>query len=140
MSVIIRSDRPWFDQMRAIAERDAASPADVIPRLFDAVVDWITQRGPQQNGLIRAAVELPYDHPSRSAALINGREIETYFASNLADSGVRRPREAAAEAYLLLVGAIAAAATRHDATHARRAAMRIRRLVAGGEDRATSNH
>jgi AcrR family transcriptional regulator len=97
----------WFDRIRAQVETPDTAPADVIPRLFDAVADWLEAGDYRGCPYLNTSVEIADPtHPARLAAADYLQEIEDHLTELAAHAGFRDPRRVGAELQTLTAGAI----------------------------------
>jgi len=126
-------DAQWFDRLRTAAEHKAAAQGDVVPAFFDALAEWAATDDFRGWGFINSAAELPASHPAHEVIVERGELIEAYFCDAIMSAGIDDAKGVAQDAYLLMVGAVAASATRGNPEPAQRAAVSIRRLLGRSE-------
>jgi AcrR family transcriptional regulator len=100
----------WFDRVRAEAESRATSPAEVIPRFFDAVSDWVEADDFVGCPYMSTALELAGDDPpSASTAREHIAEIGRFLESQVRAAGRSNAAELGRQLHALLAGAISLA-------------------------------
>ena len=119
----------WFDRVRAIAESDSTEPEVVIPRLFEAVGDWLEADAYRGCPYLNTATEVPDPtHPARLLVEDYLKEIEDYLVGQVTAAGYRNPRKLGVALHTLLAGSIALGVARRNndqALAARDAAVRL---------------
>ena len=119
----------WFDRVRLKAEAEAARPGDVIPRLFEAVAEWLEDGDFVGCPYLNTAVEVSGSaHPAGEASRGYLAEIREYLTRSLAEAGHADAARLGPELHALLAGAISlGVATRSTAPAlaAREAAIRL---------------
>jgi AcrR family transcriptional regulator len=97
----------WFDRIWAQVDTPGAVPVDVIPRLFDAVADWLEAGEYRGCPYLNTSVEIADPtHPARLAATEYLQEIEDHLTALAARAGLRDPGRVGAELQTLTAGAI----------------------------------
>jgi AcrR family transcriptional regulator len=96
----------WFDRVKATAEAEARSSADLVRRIFEGAADWLEANDFVGCPYLNTAVELPLPGPASDEARAYLAEIGAYLESQLTSAG--RPDAAALgrELHLMLAGAI----------------------------------
>lgn len=98
----------WFERIRAQAEERSTTPDDRIPRLFEAVADWLDEGNYRGCPYLNSSVEITdATHPARQVITDYLQEIEDHLTGLAADAGHRDPRRFGAELQTLLAGSIA---------------------------------
>jgi AcrR family transcriptional regulator len=119
----------WFDGLRAQAEARAENPVEVIPRLFEAVVEWLEADDFIGCPYLNTALEI--SDPSHPASQPIGEylaEIERYLAERAAATGHPDSARVGRQLHALLAGSISLAVANRTTTHAlaaRDAAVRL---------------
>jgi AcrR family transcriptional regulator len=124
----------WFDRVKRQAEESAGSPDDLIPALFDAVVEWLKAGDYRGCPYLNTAVEIvgPAD-PARRVVRDYLLEIEAHLRQMLLSQGHPAAEALAAELQTLLAGGIALSVAHRSpepALAARDAALRLLREAA----------
>jgi AcrR family transcriptional regulator len=124
----------WLDRVRLRAERDVASPDEVIDRFIDAVGEWLDTEDLRGCPYLNAAVEIT-DPAHPAIPVIRGflDEIEQYLRDKLAAAGYRDPGALAAELQTIVAGGITLAVARQTNSFADSAGRAARRLLDGAE-------
>ena len=98
----------WFDRIRAVAEARAATPADVIPQLFEAVADWLEGGDFVGCPYLNTSVEVSDPtHPASDAVRGYLAEIGAYLEECVAAGGRDDAVQLGRELHALLAGSIA---------------------------------
>lgn len=98
----------WFDRIRAQAEAAAATPSDVIPRLFEALADWLEGGDFVGCPYLNTSVEI--SDPGHAATDVVRHylaEIGAYLEERVAATGHADAARVGRELHTLLAGAIA---------------------------------
>jgi AcrR family transcriptional regulator len=124
----------WLDRVRLRAERDVASPDEVIDRFIDAVGEWLDTEDLRGCPYLNAAVEIT-DPAHPAIPVIRGflDEIEQYLRDKLAAAGYRDPGALAAQLQTIVAGGITLAVARQTNSFAESAGRAARRLLDGAE-------
>lgn len=82
-----------LERIRDWTQQGAATPQDLVARVFRDLETWAEEPGFQGSGFTRAAMELAGlpGHPARAAASKHKAEIETWLTRAFSDFGPRRP-------------------------------------------------
>lgn len=120
-----------FQSLDPYGVRLVGTPAEIVEKLFDKLVDWSTTPHWAGSGFTRAAMELADlpGHPARSIAHQHKAALEQYLAEVLATAGLEHPRERARELFVLIEGAMALILIHGDPSYARAAASAAKRLL-----------
>jgi AcrR family transcriptional regulator len=103
----------WFDSVREQAESSATSPQEVLPRLFDAVEEWLEADRFRGCPYLNTAAEIPDpEDRARLEAVAYLDEIRGYLVDVLEAAGSRRPEHDAARLQTVLAGGISLGAAR----------------------------
>jgi AcrR family transcriptional regulator len=98
----------WFDQVRARAEERSTAPDDLIPRLFEAIADWLDEGNYRGCPYLNTSVEVTDPtHPARQVVTDYLQEIEDDLTGLAAAAGYRDSRRVGAELQTLVAGSIA---------------------------------
>jgi AcrR family transcriptional regulator len=112
----------WFDGIRAQVDELGAPPIEAIPRLFDAVAEWLESTDYRGCPYLNSMVELAdHAHPARQVVSDYLQEIEDYLSALVEAGGYRDPRELGAELQTILSGSISLAMARRSTASAVRA-------------------
>ena len=129
----------WFEGVSAEAESHATSPADVIPRLFDAVSEFLEADEFVGCVYLNTAFELAgEDSPAATAARQYIAAIGQYLEDQLTASGRADAREMGRELHALLAGAISLAVVTRSTDSIRAAKDAARSLLERGDGQATA--
>jgi AcrR family transcriptional regulator len=97
----------WFDRIRAQAEAAAATPTNVIPRVFDAVADWLEDGDFVGCPYLNTSVEISDPrHPASDAVRDYLAEIGAYLEERVAAAGHDDAARLGRELHTLLAGSI----------------------------------
>jgi AcrR family transcriptional regulator len=97
----------WFDRVRVLAESRAATPDEVMPRLFDAVADWLETDDFVGCPYLNTAVEISDPaHPATIAIRDYLAEIGAYLEERAAAAGHADAAAVGKELHALLAGSI----------------------------------
>jgi AcrR family transcriptional regulator len=97
----------WFDRVRSEAESRATSPAEVIPRFFDAVADWLEADDFVGCPYLGTALELGDDRrPPFTTAREHIDEIGRFMEGQVRAAGRSNARALGRQLHALLAGAI----------------------------------
>lgn len=120
-----------FQSLDPYGVRLVGTPAEIVEKLFDKLVDWSTTPHWAGSGFTRVAMELADlpGHPARSIAHQHKAALEQYLAEVLATAGLEHPRERARELFVLIEGAMALILIHGDPSYARAAASAAKRLL-----------
>jgi AcrR family transcriptional regulator len=100
----------WLDEVRARAEAHGADAPEVIPRLFEALADWMEREDYRGCPYLNTAIEISEPtHPARKAVVLYLQEVEDYLFGLVEAAGYRAPRTLAAELQALFAGSISLA-------------------------------
>jgi AcrR family transcriptional regulator len=100
----------WLDEVRARAEADGADAPEVIPRLFEALANWMEREDYRGCPYLNTAIEIREPtHPARKAVVAYLQEVEDYLFGLVEAAGYREPRILAAELQALFAGSISLA-------------------------------
>jgi AcrR family transcriptional regulator len=98
----------WFERVRITAEARATTPREVIPRLFEAVADWLAAEDYLGCPYLNAAVEIADPNvPAARTIRAHLAEIRQYLDASAAAAGAPDPARLGSELHALLAGAIA---------------------------------
>ena len=97
----------WFEGVRARAEAKAATPDEVIPAFFAALVEWLEAGDFAGCPYLNTAVEIADpDHRATPVVRAYLGEIQGYLREILATAGYRDAGDLASELQVLLAGSI----------------------------------
>jgi AcrR family transcriptional regulator len=97
----------WFDRVRAKAEAEATTPTEIIPRLFEAVADWLETGDFVGCPYLNTSVEISDPtNPATDAVRSYLAEIGTYLEESVAAAGHDDAARLGRELHALLAGAI----------------------------------
>jgi AcrR family transcriptional regulator len=119
----------WFDRVRAQAHARAATPAEVIPRFFEAVTEWL--EADDFIGCPYLNTTLEISDPNHPASRQIGEylaEIGRYLEEQVAAAGHPDSARLGRELHVLLAGSISLGVANRSTTHvraARDAALRL---------------
>jgi AcrR family transcriptional regulator len=119
----------WFERARIRAEAAAASPKDIVPRLFDAAAEWLEADDYRGCPYLNTSFEIAdTTHPAKPVieAYLDG--IGRYLRETVAAAGYHDTERLAVELHALLAGSISlgvAGRTGRYAIAAREAAVRL---------------
>jgi AcrR family transcriptional regulator len=100
----------WFDRVRAQAEARAATPSEVVPRLFEAVAEWLQTDDFVGCPYLNTSVEISNPaHPATQPIRDYLAEIGRYLEARVAAAGHRDAARVGRELHALLAGSIALA-------------------------------
>jgi AcrR family transcriptional regulator len=100
----------WFDRVRARAEAGAATPAELIPRFFEAVAEWLETGDFVGCPYLNTAVEVSDPaHPASQAIREHLAEIGAYLERQVAATGHDDAARLGRELHTLLAGSISLA-------------------------------
>ena len=123
----LRGQRWTREWLEAEVERLAASPAERIPALFDALDEWFHRRDYEGCSFINTLLEIEdRTSPIHRAAVRHLNGITRMLETHAEQAGAADPRASACDLQILMMGAIVSAC-RGD----RDAARRARRLAEG---------
>jgi AcrR family transcriptional regulator len=112
----------WFDDVRAQVDEYALPPAEAIPRLFDAVAEWLESTDYRGCPYLNTSVEITDPtHPARQVVSDYLQEIEDYLSGLVEAGGYRDPQKLGAELQTILSGSISLAMARRSTASAVRA-------------------
>jgi AcrR family transcriptional regulator len=98
----------WFDRIRVRVEAGAPTPEEVIPRLFDAVADWLEVGDFVGCPYLNTSVEISDPrHPATDAVRDYLAEIGAYLEERVAAAGHADAARLGRELHALLAGSIA---------------------------------
>ena len=97
----------WFDRVRATAEARAATPEELVPRLFDAVAEWLAADDFIGCPYLNASVEISPSHPAAAAIRDYLADIGRYLEERAAAAGHADAPRMGRELHTLLAGSIA---------------------------------
>jgi AcrR family transcriptional regulator len=98
----------WFDRVRTVAEGRATTPREVIPRLFEAVAEWLEAEDYLGCPYLNAAVEIADPNlPAARTIQTYLAEIRQYLVARAAAAGAVDPARLGGELHALLAGSIA---------------------------------
>ncbi len=119
----------WFDRVRAGAEAKAATPEDLVPRLFESVAEWLETGDFVGCPYLNAAVEVSDpQHPVAGAIRDYLAEIGRYLEAAVRATGRRDAARMGRELHALLAGSIALGVANRSSAHvlaARDAALQL---------------
>lgn len=119
----------WFDRVRAGAEERAATPDDLVPRLFEAVAEWLETGDFVGCPYLNAAVEVSDpQHPVAGAIRDYLAEIGRYLEAAVRATGRRDAGRLGRELHALLAGSITLGVANRSSSHvlvARDAALQL---------------
>jgi AcrR family transcriptional regulator len=112
----------WFDRVRATAEARAATPGELVARLFDAVAEWLEAEDFLGCPYLNTAVEIssPGD-PEAEAIRDYLGEIGAYLEAAVAAAGHRDADRLGRELHVLLAGSISLGVANRTSAHVRAA-------------------
>jgi len=97
----------WFHRLRALAEAQAVTPAERIPRLFEAAAEWLEAGDFRGCPYLNTAVELADpDRPPGHALRDYLAEIGAYLEEQVALAGHPDPALLGRQLHTLMAGAI----------------------------------
>jgi AcrR family transcriptional regulator len=97
----------WLDGVRERAEALADSPADVVPRFFEVLAEWIEAGAYRGCPYLNTAIELrDSSHPAVATVQAYLREIERSLGEVAAAAGARDPERIGTELQVLAAGSI----------------------------------
>jgi len=97
----------WFHRLRALAEAQAATPAERIPRLFEAAAEWLEAGDFRGCPYLNTAIELADpDRPPGHALRDYLAEIGAYLEEQVALAGHPDPALLGRQLHTLMAGAI----------------------------------
>jgi AcrR family transcriptional regulator len=97
----------WFDRIRVVAESRAATPADVIPRVFEAVAEWLEGGDFIGCPYLNTSVEVSDPgHPAADAVRDYLAEVGAYLEERVAAAGHDDAPRLGRELHTLLAGSI----------------------------------
>ena len=109
----------WWDRVRVRAEADGTEPDVVIPRMFEAVGDWLEADAYRGCPYLNTATEVPDPtHPARVIVEAYLKEIEDYIVGAVTVAGYRNPRTLGVALHTLLAGSIALGVARRNSAQA----------------------
>jgi len=98
----------WFDRVRAKAEAEATTPTEIIPRLFEAVADWLETGDFVGCPYLNTSVEISDPtHPATDAVRSYLAEIGSYLEERVAAAGHADAAPLGRELHALMAGSIA---------------------------------
>jgi AcrR family transcriptional regulator len=119
----------WFDRVRAGAEERAATPDDLVPRLFEAVAEWLETGDFVGCPYLNAAVEVSDPrHPVAGAIRDYLAEIGDFLEAAVRTTGRRDAARLGRELHALLAGSITLGVANRSSSHvlvARDAALQL---------------
>lgn len=121
----------WFDEVTAIAEKRASSPAEVIPSMFEAVAEWL--EGDDYRGC--PYLNTIFERPNRELATATTvrdtlAEIGAYLEGAAARAGHPDPAKVGFELHALLAGTISLGVANRTGGYAFAASDVARRILA----------
>jgi AcrR family transcriptional regulator len=97
----------WFHRVRALAEARAATPAERVPRLFEAAAEWLEAGDYRGCPYLNTAVELADpDRPPGHALRDYLAEIGAYLEDQAKQAGHPDPARMGRQLHTLMAGAI----------------------------------
>jgi AcrR family transcriptional regulator len=112
----------WFDDIRAQVDEHEEPPTEAIPRLFDAVAEWLESTDYRGCPYLNTSVEVTDPtHPARRVVTDYLQEVEDYLSGMVEAGGYQEPRELGAELQTILAGSISLAMARRSRASAFRA-------------------
>jgi AcrR family transcriptional regulator len=97
----------WFDRVRAKAEAGATTPTEIIPRLFEAVADWLETGDFVGCPYLNSSGDFPDPrHPAADAVRSYLAEIGSYLEERVAAAGNADAVPLGRELHALLAGSI----------------------------------
>jgi AcrR family transcriptional regulator len=109
----------WFDAVRAQAEARATSAAEVIPRLFEAVAEWLEADDFVGCPYLNTTIEISDPgHPASRPIREYLAEIAGYLEGQAAAAGHSDPAKLGRELHALLAGSISLAVANRTSAHA----------------------
>jgi AcrR family transcriptional regulator len=122
----------WFDRVRAQAEARATSPAEVIPRLFEAVADWLEADDYLGCPYLNTSIEISDPaHPATQAIQDYLAEIGRYLEDHVAAAGQPDAAGVSRELHAMMAGAISLGAVERTGAYALAARDAATRLLGG---------
>jgi AcrR family transcriptional regulator len=108
----------WFDRVRTGAEERATTPADLVPRLFEAVAEWLETGDFVGCPYLNTAVEVSDPrHPVAGAIRDYLAEIERYLERTVRATGRRDAARLGRELHALLAGSITLGVASRSSSH-----------------------
>jgi AcrR family transcriptional regulator len=121
----------WFDRVRAAAEEKAATPNDLVPRLFEAVAEWLETGDFVGCPYLNASVEVSDpQHPVAGVIRDYLAEMGRYLEAAVRATGRRDAARLGRELHALLAGSITLGVANRSKAHvlvARDAAVQLLR-------------
>jgi AcrR family transcriptional regulator len=97
----------WFDRIRAQAEAAAPTPSELIPRLFEAVADWLEAEDFVGCPYLNTSVDISDPrHPATDAVREYLAEVGSYLEERIAAAGHDDAARLGRELHALLAGSI----------------------------------
>lgn len=122
----------WLDRVRAEAEARAAEPAEVVPRFFEAVAEWLEDGDFIGCPYLNTAFEVSgSESPVAEASRSYLAEIGDYLAGQLAAAGYAGADHLGPEVHALLAGGISLGVANRSTKHLFAARDATVRLLAG---------
>jgi AcrR family transcriptional regulator len=98
----------WFDRVRVTAEARASTPSELIPRLFEAIAEWLETDDFLGCPYLHTSVEVTDpSHPAGQAVRAYLAEVGTYLEERVAAAGHPDSARLGRELHALLAGSIA---------------------------------
>ena len=124
----------WFKDVRTVAEERAASPAGVIPLVFETAAEWFEAEGHRGCPYLNVAVEITDpDHPALRVVRAFLDHMQEQLTSVAAAAGLPEPKAAGSQLQILLAGAISQSLAHHSAEPFRFAQEAATRLIASAQ-------
>lgn len=99
-------DRKWNEHLESFTKK-CSTPEERILAVFDALNDWIEDKGFRGCAFINTAVEIAdFEHPAFVFARRHKRRLRNYFKEQLIEAGSYNPEEDADQLLILFEGAI----------------------------------
>ncbi|HEV7604080.1 MAG TPA: TetR/AcrR family transcriptional regulator, partial [Candidatus Limnocylindrales bacterium] len=120
----------WLDRLRVDAEAHATSPDEVIPALFDAVVEWLETDGQRGCPYLGTAIAMPeLAEPALAVIRAYLVEVQGYIQERLTAAGDPDADALAPKLQALLMGGMALSVAVGDTNPARAARAALTELL-----------
>jgi AcrR family transcriptional regulator len=108
----------WFDRVRVTAEARASTPSELIPRLFEAIAEWLEADDFLGCPYLHTSVEVTDpSHPASQAVRAYLAEVGTYLEEQVAAAGHHDSARLGRELHALLAGSIALGVAYRTSSH-----------------------